>query len=175
MVQIGHSRLFVSSYTKIIGRKYIKMIYYLDSVGFYGPLILAFINIAYLWGRERYQIAYLLFFLLNTFLNGILKNIIQEPRPTGQIYFNEHDIKPDDKIKTYGMPSGHAQSTGYSIAFLYLVTQSPALLICSVFIGSLTLYQRFKYRRHSISQLFVGLFIGSAFAKVTYTYLVKPE
>jgi membrane-associated phospholipid phosphatase len=151
------------------------MIYYLDSIGFYGPLILAFINITYLWGRERYQIAYLLFFLLNSFLNTTLKNIIQERRPTGQIYFNEHDITPSDKFVTYGMPSGHAQSTGYSIAFLYLVTQSPALLIGSAFIGSLTLYQRYKYRRHTISQLLIGLFIGSAFAQVIYTYLVKPE
>lgn len=151
------------------------MIYYLDSIGFYGPLILAFINIVYLWGREKYQIAYLLFFLLNSFLNTILKNIIHEPRPTGQIYFNEQDIKPTDKIKTYGMPSGHAQSTGYSIAFMYLVTQSPAILIGSAFIGSLTLYQRYKYRRHTTFQLLGGLFIGSVFAKVTYTYLVKPE
>jgi len=150
------------------------MIYYLDSVGFYGPIILAFINIVYLWGRERYQIAYLLFLFLNSCLNEIIKTIIQEPRPIGQIYFNEHDIKQADKIKTYGMPSAHAQSTGYSIAFMYLVTQSPAILIGSLFIGSLTLYQRFKYRRHSISQLLVGLFVGSAFAKVTYTYLVKP-
>jgi membrane-associated phospholipid phosphatase len=150
------------------------MIYYLDSVGFYGPIILAFINIVYLWGRERYQIAYLLFLFLNSCLNEIIKTIIQEPRPIGQIYFNEYDIKQTDKIKTYGMPSAHAQSTGYSIAFMYLVTQSPAILIGSLFIGSLTLYQRFKYRRHSISQLLVGLFVGSAFAKVTYTYLVKP-
>jgi membrane-associated phospholipid phosphatase len=151
------------------------MIYYLDLVGFYGPLLLAFINIVYLWGREKYQIAYLLFSLLNVFLNGILKTIIQEPRPTGQIYLNDYDITPNDKIKTYGMPSGHAQSTGYSIAFIYIVTQSPAILIVSCFIGSLTLYQRYKYRRHTISQLLVGLFIGYAFAQVTYTYFIKPE
>jgi membrane-associated phospholipid phosphatase len=114
------------------------------------------------------MITYTLFFIANTLINNVLKDIIREDRPTGQIYLNEHDVIPNTGINKYGMPSGHAQSTGYSITFSYLVVQSPSLLIISVFIGSLTIYQRFKYRRHTIIQLIVGLAIGSLIAIVSY-------
>lgn len=144
------------------------MIRQTDLIGFYGPLIIGFINCIYLWRRKIFLITYALFFIVNSFINGILKNIIQEPRPTGQIYLNEYDIVPNTAPSKYGMPSGHAQSTGYSITFLYLVVHSPALLILTAFIGSLTIYQRFKYRRHTIPQLIVGLAVGSLVAIISY-------
>lgn len=144
------------------------MIYYIDLVGFYGPLIIGLINAFALWCRKMYLIAYVLFFALNSFLNGILKNLIQQARPSGQIYLNDHDVVPDSAPSKYGMPSGHAQSVGYSITFLYLVIHSTAVLCASLFIGALTVYQRFKYRRHTISQLFTGLVIGSIIAMVSY-------
>ena len=155
------------------------MIYYIDLIGFYGPLIIGLINTLALWCRKIYLFSYVLFFASNSFLNGILKNIIQQPRPSGQIYLNDHDVVPDSAPSKYGMPSGHAQSVGYSVTFLYLVINSPALLCVSLFIGALTVYQRFKYRRHTISQLFTGLVIGSLFAMgsyvVTRTLIIQPK
>ena len=168
MVQIGHFRSYVNNYTKIIERNYIQMIHQIDLIGFYGPLIIGLINCAYLWRRKIFLITYVLFFIVNSFINGVLKNIIQEPRPTGQIYLNEYDIVQNTAPSKYGMPSGHAQSTGYSITFLYLVVHSPALLIITAFIGSLTVYQRFKYRRHTIPQLIFGLAIGSLVAIISH-------
>ena len=144
------------------------MIYYMDLVGFYGPLIIGLINAFALWCRKMYLIAYVLFFALNSFLNGILKNLIQQSRPSGQIYLNDHDVVPDSAPSKYGMPSGHAQSVGYSITYLYLVVNKPIVLCVSLFIGALTVYQRFKYRRHTLTQLFAGLVIGSLFAIVSY-------
>jgi membrane-associated phospholipid phosphatase len=167
-VQIGRFHLYANNCIKIIRYNYIQMIHQIDLIGFYGPLIIAFINCVYLWRRKIFLITYALFLIVNSFINGILKNIIQEPRPIGQIYLNEYDIVPNTAPSKYGMPSGHAQSTGYSITFLYLVAHSPALLIISMFIGSLTIYQRFKYRRHTISQLISGLSIGSLFAIISY-------
>jgi membrane-associated phospholipid phosphatase len=144
------------------------MIRQIDLIGFYGPLIIGLINCVYLWKRKIFLITYALFFIVNSFINGILKNLIQEPRPTEQIYLNEYDVVPNTAPSKYGMPSGHAQSTGYSITFLYLVAHSPALLIITTFIGSITIYQRFKYRRHTISQLIVGLAIGSIVAIISW-------
>ena len=144
------------------------MIYYIDNIGFYGPIIIGFINCAYLWHRKIFLIAYILYFTMNVILNGELKKMIREPRPIGQIFLNEYDVIPNTSPGKYGMPSGHAQSVGYSITFLYLVIQSTALLIVSSFIGALTIYQRFKYRRHTISQLFTGLSIGILFAIISY-------
>lgn len=144
------------------------LIYYMDLVGFYGPLIIGLINVFALWCRKMYLISYVLFFAINSFINGILKNLIQQPRPSGQIYLNDHDIVPDSAPSKYGMPSGHAQSVGYSITYLYLVVNNPIILYISLFIGALTIYQRFKYRRHTLTQLFVGLVIGSIVAMVSY-------
>jgi membrane-associated phospholipid phosphatase len=144
------------------------MIYYIDLIGFYGPLIIGLINAFALWCRKMYLIAYVVFFALNSFLNGILKNLIQQARPSGQIYLNDHDIVPDTTPSKYGMPSGHAQSVGYSITYLYLVVNNPIILYVSLFIGALTVYQRFKYRRHTLTQLFTGLVIGSLFAMGSY-------
>ena len=144
------------------------MIYYIDLVGFYGPVLIGLINATTLWCRKMYLISYTGFFAVNSFLNGVLKNIIQEARPSGQVYLNDHDVVPDSAPSKYGMPSGHAQSVGYSTTFLYLVVRSPAILIISSFIGALTIYQRFKYRRHTLSQLFTGLVIGSIVAMISY-------
>lgn len=144
------------------------MIRQIDLMGFYGPLIIGLINVVYLWRRKIFLITYTLFFIINVFINGVLKNIIQEPRPTGQVYLNEYDIVPNTAPSKYGMPSGHAQSTGYSITFLYLVIHSPSLLIITAFIGSLTVYQRFKYRRHTIPQLVIGMAVGSLVAIISH-------
>lgn len=137
------------------------MIYYIDLIGFYGPMLIGLINIIYLWYRKIYLISYILCFAVNTLINSILKNIIQEARPSGQIYFNEHDIIPDKGPSSYGMPSGHAQSIGFSITYICLVVHSPNVLCISIFIGTLTIYQRYMYRRHTIFQLLIGLIIGA--------------
>ena len=68
----------------------------------------------------------------------MLKEIIREPRPNDQrfmLFENKEDV--------YGMPSGHAQSIFYSTTFLYLTTASYYLLIISLFVCALTIYQRY--------------------------------
>ena len=151
------------------------LIYYIDLIGFYGPMLIGLINITALWCRNLYAMSYVLFSLLNVLVNGVLKTIIKEQRPSGQIYLNQYDVVPNTAPSRYGMPSGHAQSVGFSITFLYLVVHSPAVLYVSLCIGTLTLYQRFKYRRHTIGQLFIGFMIGALFAatshEITKTYI----
>jgi membrane-associated phospholipid phosphatase len=155
------------------------MIYYVHLVGFYGPIILGLVNAMFLWCRKMYLISYVICSALNLLVNSALKIIIKEPRPSVQIYMNDHDIVPDSAPSKYGMPSGHAQSVGFSTTFLYLVVHSPATLCVSLFICALTIYQRHKYRRHTIYQLVAGLTIGSLFALASYEATVvlirQPE
>lgn len=135
----------------------------LDSIGFYGPVILAITNIYYLFYRKTYLYAYILFLIINSFINRILKEIIREPRPNNQrfmIFENKDDI--------YGMPSGHAQSIFYSTTFLYLTTASYYLLIISLFVCALTIYQRFHFRRHTLKQLFIGSLVGIGIGSFIY-------
>jgi membrane-associated phospholipid phosphatase len=99
----------------------------IDIIGISGPLILFIISVIYLW-KQKYIYGYLLFYIINSFINNLLKISIKEPRPTNNI--NEKYTE----IHKYGMPSYHAQSVVFSLVYLYLVNKSTFLLIIEIFI-----------------------------------------
>ena len=133
-----------------------------DTVGFYGPLIVMGLVIIDLFSQPKYNWVYIFFIVANDVLNRGLKLLFREPRPEGRIPFSEHESYTG--ASKYGMPSGHAQSIGFSLMYLWLVRTMDSTLILSSFIGALTLYQRWKYRNHSMIQLLVGFLCGSGFA-----------
>jgi len=144
-----------------------------DKIGFYGLFVLFFMNIVYLRKQQGYLWGYFIFIFINEYLNRILKSIIREDRPHGydkvvevdNIYSGAH---------VYGMPSGHSQSVFFSTAYLWLVIESVPLLLIQLFICGVTVYQRWKYKKHTISQLAVGGVIGILFANNVY-YLIKKR
>jgi membrane-associated phospholipid phosphatase len=94
--------------------------------------------------------------------------IIKEDRPKNPLSYIDDDLIKGSQI--YGMPSGHAQIISFAITFLILTNNSKYLIIPSIFIGILTLIQRWKYRRHSIEQLLAGSFVGSFFSYITFYF-----
>lgn len=138
----------------------------LDHAGFYGPLLTALINIYNVWFRKPYLYAYIVGFLINTALNKMLKSTIREPRPKNPIFINKN-LELNKNEEAYGMPSGHAQSVSFSIMYLYYFNNS-YLFIISCSIGILTIYQRYNFRRHTLTQLFVGSLIGIIFANIVH-------
>ena len=96
--------------------------------------------------------------LVDWYSNTAFKYIIKEPRPKRQIPFEGH------KSIYYGMPSGHAQSAVYNSVILIYLTQSICAGIFSAFVCAATFYQRYKYRKHTLLQVFFGalsgLFVG---------------
>jgi|TARA_B110000285_G_scaffold75038_1_gene86369 membrane-associated phospholipid phosphatase len=146
-----------------------KIIRLMDTVGFLGPFILLGIGIWQLWGNSGFWCAYLVVFSMNSFINKIAKAIVKQPRPpAGESIMNENYAGTE----MYGMPSGHAQSVFSSLTFLYLVKESPAWLFGELFIAGLTVYQRWKYRRHTVEQLGVGSVLGVVVAYAGY-YITK--
>lgn len=141
----------------------------IDIIGISGPLILFFISTMNLW-KQKYIYGYLLFYIINTFINNLLKITIKEPRPiTNNTITNNTVIKEKyPGVHKYGMPSYHAQSVVFSLVFLYLVNKSIFLLLIEIFIVFITLYQRWVYRHHTIEQLAVGTFIGGVTAYIGY-------
>lgn len=133
----------------------------IDIIGMSGPLILFIISIMNLW-KQKYIYGYLLFYIINTFINNLLKNSIKEHRPTNTMR------EQYTEIHKYGMPSYHAQSVVFSLTFLYLVNKSIFLLLIELFIVFMTIYQRWFYRHHTIEQLAVGSFIGGVNAYIGY-------
>ena len=68
----------------------------------------------------------------------------------------------------YGMPSAHAQSTMFSIIYLFLVNGSYFWLFIELGIYVLTIYQRWKTKMHTMEQLAVGSLIGGVFSIFAY-------
>lgn len=146
-----------------------------DYIGYYGPIILLIATIMLMIARTKVLILYITFFIINSYLNRVLKLLIREPRPVGNILFN--DSENTKASEQYGMPSGHAQSVAYTAMFLYLFTKptNHYLVMGACFVGVITLYQRYKYKRHSISQLLVGTTVGALVATICnkiYTYKI---
>jgi membrane-associated phospholipid phosphatase len=143
-----------------------------DTLGFYGPIIMfLFVTIA-IRKQTPFFISYVLGFFVNAYLNKILKVLIREPRPNGSRNFTGLDNYENEE--QFGMPSGHAQSVFYSILFYFYLTQNWYILVGSLFLGILTLYQRWKYKNHSVKQLIIGSLIGILFSFFVF-YLTKKN
>lgn len=134
----------------------------IDYIGFYGPVILFAATFYCLIHRTPYLIAFTIGSIFNTFANEVLKNIFREPRPPNQLPFIDSQllIGPHQ----YGMPSGHAQASAFALAFLVLVKGPPTIIYFMTGIFIITLYQRWKYNRHSVQQLAAGGAFGAGIA-----------
>lgn len=145
----------------------------LDTIGFFGPFILLCIGILLLWKQSKYFYGYVLFYVINTFINKLLKMAVREPRPKDGKNIMDFEKNIYEGIEEYGMPSGHAQSSFYSITYLYLVKENPLWLIVELFIASLTIYQRWKYNRHTAQQLMIGSLVGALVGWMSVTIINK--
>jgi membrane-associated phospholipid phosphatase len=146
----------------------------IDLVGFYGPWIQGIINITQLITQKYYLIGYLVFAYINIFTNKWLKMHYKEPRPSNKEESNlpikivDPDIFGMPNADIYGFPSGHAQQLVYSVFYLYFVKRSPLFLLAGLFLTGLTVYQRWKFKRHSIKQLAYGSLIGAFMGYIGY-------
>lgn len=142
----------------------------IDIIGYYGPVILFALTFYYLIKRPPYLMMFTIGSIANTLLNRVLKTTWREPRPRGQITFidNNNLIGPEQ----YGLPSGHAQASFFALAFLFFSNGPQAVLYVMTLLCVITLYQRWKYRRHTVKQLALGSLIGTLFA---YTLVFLTE
>jgi membrane-associated phospholipid phosphatase len=146
----------------------------IDLLGFYGPWIQGIINVTQLITQKYYLIGYLVFAYINIFTNKWLKMHYKEPRPSNKeeselpIKIKDPDIFGMPNADIYGFPSGHAQQLVYSVFYLYFVKRSPLFLIAGLFLIGLTVYQRCKFKRHSIKQLAYGSLIGAFVGYIGY-------
>ena len=137
----------------------------IDAIGYRGPILLFFMTILSIRKQEFYLYTYIIFYFVNELLKNVLKTIIKQKRPYGN---NIYEETPYGKYDIHGMPSGHAQSSFFSLAFSHCVTGSYYLFIIELFICFTVLYQRWNKKRHSLEQLGIGSLIGSLFAIFVY-------
>lgn len=155
---------------------------FIGDVGYYGPLTMLLVVLAWLVKDKQYWLIpwVSLWQVLNYYLNVVLKNTFQLPRPSGPLptpamgYFEKH--------KFYGFPSGHAQivfSLGvFMLLWLLFTTKQPyprwywGVVLLLVVQMCVTGWQRVAYLRHTVWQVIVGSAIG-AVVGVGFFYILS--
>jgi membrane-associated phospholipid phosphatase len=144
--------------------------------GEYGPIILLFISWYLLWNNENLFFYYNVGIFINAVINMILKGIIQEPRPMfdhkkihlAKTNMKEYFYQNGIPFNVFGMPSGHAQMSFFTTIFMYLSSKNKNLLYFYFIYSLFICYQRVTFDYHTISQIIVGAFVGTAFGYYVY-------
>jgi membrane-associated phospholipid phosphatase len=150
-----------------------KRFYIIDLIGYYGPIILGILSLFLLYSTKTYLIFYVVGFLLNIVVNNILKQIIKQPRPKGDLDIFDPSKKHNyshNPIQVYGMPSGHSQMVLFSTTYIYLVLKNIPITLFYLLLTLNTLVQRIRYKNHTIMQVVVGSLVGALVAYLVYQY-----
>ncbi len=137
----------------------------LYKIGYYSIFIIPVSTVIYLYFATNIYLTlyYICYWISNHFINTLLKHIIKHPRPSHSVNIIENDSKYDP----YGMPSGHAQHCLFTLSFL--IEFANKYFIVGVYILSfLAPIQRLHYRKHTITQLFVGCVFGTLIGQCSY-------
>jgi membrane-associated phospholipid phosphatase len=161
----------------------------LFTIGEYSPVILSIPTLTLLYNKPTLYYYYIFGLVINSMLNITLKLLIKEPRPQPQpssrlknANANANKNENTDTSLTfsnlahfdnYGMPSGHAQIVFFSSIYIWLAFKNIKISLVYLCVSLITLYQRVKYNKHTISQVIVGSIIGSLMAALTYFFFKK--
>ena len=145
----------------------ILLINFFHDLGSYGPIFLIFLSMFILWNNHNLFFYYTVGLFVNSILNLILKSIIQQPRPLEDIdKFNlaltrgkRFLFKDGIPFNIFGMPSGHAQASFYSVVFIFLSTKQYNLLYFFTLFSLLIIIQRVYFNYHTILQVIVGAIV----------------
>lgn len=146
-----------------------------DKLGYYGPMIMIAANIYELRNRIFHVFLFIVYIFINIGINKQLKLWIRQPRPSqyNNIIEIDHDWVEYDGAEKYGMPSGHSMLMFFSWMYLWWNTQNVYYFIFGAFLTFLTLYQRWKYKKHTVEQLVVGGILGVLLSFVAVTVTKK--
>jgi dolichyldiphosphatase len=150
-----------------------KPLYIVDLIGYYGHIILGILTLFLLYSTKTYLVVYVFGFILNIVVNNILKQIIKQPRPKGDLDIFDPSKKhnySNNPVQVYGMPSGHSQMVLYSTTYVYLVFKNISLTLFYLLLTLNTIFQRVRYKNHTVMQVIVGSFVGALVAYVVYQY-----
>lgn len=137
---------------------------FLHYIGYWGPIILLVITtILILIYKMAFFKYYILFYFIGFVLNCVIKLILKEPRPKNQKHLYKFEKNKGIKSsigQSFGMPSGHAQTSFYSLFTLLFIIKNYIIGFIGFIITMITCWQRYIFRNHTLLQLFVGSLLG---------------
>ena len=155
---------------------------YLSTLGYIGPnslLALILCVFAYQDITNPYIYAAIIVWQFASHLINIsIKNTLRAPRPDSDKDPKFASLKPSFTNfmtihRNYGMPSGHAQAVISEVTFIALYFRNPLLTAIAAAQASLTLWQRYTTRRHSVKQLLAGSILGGVIGGLFYFIFEK--
>ena len=131
--------------------------------------------------RKFYSLAgFFVGYVFNVLLNIFLKWVFLQPRPNSDLEFFKTSLKissnrnnPYFISKHCGMPSGHAQTAGFSLVYVILSTHSWWIWSFMILLTIITCVQRIMTNMHSLLQVLVGLFIGMTMGLLFYILITR--
>jgi len=157
---------------------------FFDYIGYFGPHILLVASIILLRNKSTLLYIYFIGLFANSIINYVLKGLIKEPRPSDDVHVFNMELNSEVisgrrmGFDRFGMPSAHAQSVFFSLVFIYLALKNTKITLIYLLICLTTLYQRVKYKNHTILQVIIGSVAGSLIAFAFYNYakhILKKE
>jgi membrane-associated phospholipid phosphatase len=143
--------------------------------GWNGFIILFVCTSFFLKNKPILLLYYTMGIIINYFLNYILKGIIKQPRPSGDvelINIATHNGKRFGN-EIYGMPSGHSQLAFYSVVFIHMSLKNIKITSLYLLFAVATMYQRVAYRNHTVLQVVIGSLVGSIVGYVCFVLAQK--
>lgn len=158
----------INKLIKYFKNKIIDVIDFIYAVGYFGDTLTSLLAVFILLGNWGYLLGYLILFPLDVFINQQLKSLIKQVRPAGPIKFLDHD-RFAKKNRPFGMPSGHSESVFFSLAFICMFFHRiNSWVILFAIIGVITMYQRYTFHNHTVTQLIMGAIVGIVFGYMAY-------
>jgi len=138
----------------------------LDYVAIFAPNILFILTIILLKSKSNLLFYYVSGSFINVLMNILLKLLFKQPRPKEDVKLVNliHSNGGRFGFDTYGMPSGHTQTTFFSLTYIYLSLQNLRIAVVYLALCIITIYQRLKYKNHTFWQVVVGALVGIVFA-----------
>jgi len=140
-----------------------KIATFTDIIGWNSFVILFTMTLVLLKNKPTLLIYYVVGIVINYFLNYSMKGIIKQPRPSGDVELINIATHNGKRFgyDIYGMPSGHSQMAFYSVMFIHLALKNVKITVIYLLVAVATMYQRVKYRNHTVLQVVVGSLVGS--------------
>jgi hypothetical protein len=136
-------------------------------------LFLSSILLFFIFNKHKLCVIYLLFFLLNIFINFLVKIFLKYPRPTENLDLFPFLKIPIDEYNRYGMPSRSCQSDLYSTIFLFFTMKKMDYTILFIFISVYNIIQNYIQQKYSILQILIGCLLGTIMGVIAYVFTIR--
>ena len=137
-------------------------------------LFLLSILLFFIFNKHKLFVIYLLFFLLNIFINFLVKIFLKYPRPKENLDlfpFLKTNILISD-YNRFGMPSRSCQSDIFSTIFLFFILKKMDYTILFIFISVYNIIQNYIQQKYTFFQITIGCFLGSIMGVIAYIFTI---